>query len=70
MQAISLHWFAAQQQTDTPRRQKIGLFDTKFSADFNELSLLLLSQQKVAKKMAKTKVVRKNANWRRSEAKG
>ena len=41
MQAISLHWFAAQQQTDTPRRQKIGLFHTKFSADFNELSLFL-----------------------------
>ena len=39
MQAILLHWFAAQQQPSTPRRQKISLFDVKFSADFNELGL-------------------------------
>ena len=41
MQAISLYLFAAQQQTSTLRRQKIGLFDVKYSADFNELSLFL-----------------------------
>ena len=39
MQAISLHWFAAQQQTTTIRRQKRGLLYVKFSAEFNELSL-------------------------------
>ena len=41
MQAISLYWFVAQQQTGTLRLEKIGLFDVKFSADFNELSLFL-----------------------------
>ena len=35
MQAISLYWFAAQQQTSTLRRQKIGLFYAKFNAEFN-----------------------------------
>ena len=39
MQAILLYWFAAQQQTSTLRRQKIGLFYLKFNAEFNELSL-------------------------------
>ena len=37
MQAILLHWFAAQQQTSILRRQRIGLFYVKFSAEFNEL---------------------------------
>ena len=41
MQAISLYWFVAQQQTSTLRLEKIGLFDVKFSADFNELGLFL-----------------------------
>ena len=42
MQAISLYWFAGQQQTSTLRRQKkISLFDVEFSADFNEISLFL-----------------------------
>ena len=34
-------WFATQQHISTLRRQKIRLFDVKFSADFNELSLFL-----------------------------
>ena len=41
MHGILLYWFAAQQQTSTLRRQKIVLFDSKFSADLNERSLFL-----------------------------
>ena len=37
MQAIWLYWFAAQQQTSTLRRQKVGFFYVKFNAEFNEL---------------------------------
>ena len=55
MQGILLHWFAAQQQTSTLTRQKIGLFDAKFSADFNKLSLFLKRQQEVATKWQKLK---------------
>ena len=39
MQAVSLYWFAVQQQTSTLWRQNIGLFDAKFSTDFNEFSI-------------------------------
>ena len=39
MKAISLYWFAAQQQTNLFRRQKFGLVYLKFSAEFNEFSL-------------------------------
>ena len=39
MQAISLYWFAAQQQLSTVRRQNSALFYVKFNAEFNELSL-------------------------------
>ena len=39
MQAILLYWLVAQQQTSTLRQQKIGLFDAKFSADFNDFSI-------------------------------
>ena len=62
MQAVSLYWFAAQQETRTLRRQKIRLFDAKTSADFNEFSLLFLKATESVQKMAKTKVVQKNAN--------
>ena len=62
MQGILLYWFAAQ--------QKIGLFNAKFSADFNELLSFLVNTTGSGQKMAKTKVVRKNANWRCAEAKG
>ena len=65
-----LYWFAAQQQASTLRRQKISLFDRKFSADFNELKSFLLKATGSGQKMAQTKVVRKNTNWRRSETKG
>ena len=41
MQAISLYWFAAQQQTSTLKPQKFGFFYAKFSAEFNEISLFL-----------------------------
>ena len=61
---------SAQQQTSTFRRQKISLFDAKFSADFNELTSFLLKATGSRQKMAQTKVVRRNANWCRSEAKG
>ena len=69
MQAILLYWFAVQQQTCTLRRQKFGLLYVKFSAEFIELSLFLKAIG-TGQKMAKTKAVRKNANRRRSEAKG
>ena len=39
MKAISLYWFAAQQQTTTFKWQKIGLFHAKYNVDFNELNL-------------------------------
>ena len=60
MQAISLYWFAAQQQTSTSRRQKNDLFDPKFSAEFNELSLKFSKQQEVAKKCLKLKQSRES----------
>ena len=70
MQTISLYWFLAQQQTSTLRRQKIDLFYVKLNAEFNEVSLFFLKTTESYQKMTKTKVVRKNANWRRWEAKG
>ena len=69
MQTISLCWFAVLQQTSAFRRQKIGLLNGKFNAQFNELSFFS-ERNKKWPKMVKTKVVRKNANQRRSEAKG
>ena len=39
MQAISLYWFAGQQQNSTLTRQKFSLFYAKFSAEFNEITL-------------------------------
>ena len=39
IQAISLYWFAWQQQTNQMRLQESGLFYAKFSAQFNDLSL-------------------------------
>ena len=35
--AIWLYWFAAQQQTSTPKGQKIDFFDPKLNAQFNKL---------------------------------
>ena len=70
MRAILLYWFAAQQQTSTLTWQKFGFFYAKFSAEFNEISLFFLKPTGSGRKMAKTKVVQKNANRRRSETKG
>ena len=66
MQAILLYCFATQQQTS----MKSGLLYVKFNAEFNELSLFFLKATRSGQKMTKTKVVRKNANWRQSGAKG
>ena len=65
MQAMLLYWFAAQQQTSILRWQKIDLFYVKFNAEFNEVSLFFPKTTESYQKMTKTKVVRKNANWRR-----
>ena len=71
MQAISLYWFAVQQQTSTFRRQKKWLFYVKFRVKFDEFSIFFfLKATWSGQEMAKTKVVWKNANWRRSEPKG
>ena len=51
--------FAAQQQTDAIRRQKLGLFQLKFGREFNEFSLFFYKPQEVPKKMAKTETVQK-----------
>ena len=59
MLEISLYWFAAQQ-----------FFYVEFSAKFNELSLFFLEATGSGKKMAKIKLVRKDASSRHSEAKG
>ena len=53
MQAVSLYWFAAQQQTSTLRQQNNGLFDAKFSADFNKLVFSSKGNRKCAKKWLK-----------------
>ena len=41
--------FAAQQQTDAIRRQKLGLFQLKFGREFNEFSLFSISHRKCQK---------------------
>ena len=66
MQAILLYCFATQQQTS----MKSGLLYVKFNAEFNELSLFFLKATRSGQRMTETKVVRKNTNWRQSEAKG
>ena len=53
IQAISLYWFTAQQQTSRLTRQKIGLFYVNIHAEFSELSIFFLKQQEVAKKYQK-----------------
>ena len=55
MQAISLYWFAAQQQTSTLAQQKFGLFFAKFRAEFNEISLFFSKQQEGVEKWLKLK---------------
>ena len=53
MQPVSLHWFAAQQQSSTSRWQNFDLIYPKFSPEFNERSLTFQKQQEVAKKWPK-----------------
>ena len=65
MQAISLYLF----ETSKLRRQKISLLYLKLNTQVFKLSLFFLKGTGSDLKMAKTKVVLKNANWRRSEAK-
>ena len=55
MHAILLYWFAAQQQTSTSRRQKIGWFDVKFSAKSNKFDLFFLKATGSGRKTAKLK---------------
>ena len=43
-QAISLYWFAVQQQTSTFRLQKFDWCHVKFSVEPNELGLLFCKQ--------------------------
>ena len=62
MQAILL------QQSSTLRRQKTDLFYVKFNAEFNESFFLKAIGS--GQKLAKAKVVRKNADWRRLAAEG
>ena len=67
MPLIFLYWFAAQQQISALRPEKYGCFYVKFSAEFNGFGL---KTKESCHKMAKTKVVRETAKWRRPEAKG
>ena len=58
MKVISLHWFAAQQQTSTFKRQKLGLFHQNLVQ--NLMNLVLMSKGKRrCQTMPKTKIVRK-----------
>ena len=70
MQAILLQYFAAQQQASTFRRQKLGLFFLKFSAEFNKLSFKFKKQQESDQKMAKTEIVQKTVYMWHSGPKG
>ena len=67
MQAISM---TISQQPSTLTRQKLGFFYAKFSAEFDEISLFFLKATGRCRKMAKTKVVQKNASRLRLETKG
>ena len=68
MQALLLYWFSLQQQNSTRRLKKLRLFYLQFSAEFNEFK----EQEgtRSGQKMAKTKIISKNADMRLSEAKG
>ena len=60
---------AARQQTSTLRRETFGWLYVKFNLESNEL-LFFLKTTGIGKNMVKTKVVRKKAKWRHSEAMG
>ena len=55
MKAVSLYWFAAQQQTSTLRRPKNDFFDVKSNANFKEHSVFFLRQQEGARKWLELK---------------
>ena len=59
-----------QHQTTSRRRQHFDLFYLKRNAEFNEISFFFLKATGSVQKIAKTKVIWKNTNGRRSEAKG
>ena len=65
--AILLYWFTA--QTSTLRRQTFGWLYVKCSIESNELGFFSKNNRKWPK-IVKTKVARKNAKRRHSEAKG
>ena len=69
MHASSLYWLAVQHQASTLRRQKIGFLTRNLVQILMNL-VFLVKTTGTCQKMAKTKVVRENANWHRSEAKG
>ena len=51
MPVISLHWFTAQQQTSTCRRQKSRSINSKFSVEENELTPSFQKPQEAAKNL-------------------
>ena len=53
--AISLDWFAVEQQTSKSRPQKFDLCYLKFSAEFNEFNRKLQKRQEAAKKLLELK---------------
>ena len=59
MPVISLHWFAAQQETSTCRRHKSRSIYSKFSVEENELTSSFQNRQEVAKKLQKPNNARK-----------
>ena len=67
MLATLLYLSAVQQQTSTLTRQNFYFFYGKFSAERHVISCFFVIVSGSGQKMAKTKVVQKNANWRRSE---
>ena len=70
MQATSLYWFAAQQQTSSFKRQESGFFYASFSSELNEIIMFFLKAAGKDLKMTKTKVVQKDANKRRLKTYG
>ena len=69
IQAILLCWFALQQQTSTLTWQKFVFFMRNLVQNLIQLVLFLKAMGK-GQKIVKSKVVQKNANWRRSETNG
>ena len=62
MQAISMYWFAAEQQRSTSSRQKFNFFYLKFSSKFNKLSLKFQKTTANFQKLIKTKLDQKTTD--------